>query len=49
MNTLVEIKVINPNIYVRNAMKFLMALIGEDKSSKVTVLDDKPYSILQFI
>jgi len=49
VDTLVEIKVINPNIYIRNAMKFLMAMISEDKSSKITVLDDKPYSILQFI
>ena len=47
--TLVEIKVINPNIYVRNAMKVLIAMIVEEKASKITVLDDKPYSILQFI
>jgi hypothetical protein len=49
VDTLVEVKVINPNIYIRNVMKIFMALIAEEKSSKVTVLDDKPYSILQFI
>ena len=49
MNTLVEIKIINPTIYVRTAMKVLLPLISEDKLSKITVLDDKPYSILQFI
>jgi len=49
VDTLVEVKIINPNIYIRNVMKIFMALIAEEKSSKVTVLDDKPYSILQFI
>lgn len=49
IDTLVEVKVINPNIYVRNAMKLLLAIISPDKSSKITVLDDKPYSVLQFI
>lgn len=48
-DTLVEVKVINPNIYIRNVMKFMMALLPPDKTSKITVLDDKPYSILQFI
>jgi hypothetical protein len=49
MDTLVEVKVINPTIYIRTVMKFLLLFIGEDKLSKITVLDDKPYSILQFI
>jgi len=49
MDTLVEVKVINPTIYIRTVMKFLLQFIGEDKLSKITVLDDKPYSILQFI
>lgn len=48
-DTLVEIKIINPTIYVRSAMKILMAMISDDKLSKITLLDDKPYSILQFI
>jgi hypothetical protein len=49
VDTLVEIKVINPTIYVRSIMKVLMSIISNDKASKITVLDDKPYSILQFI
>ena len=48
-DTLVEIKIINPTIYVRSAMKVLMVMISDDKLSKITLLDDKPYSILQFI
>jgi len=47
--SLVEIKIINPTIYIRSAMKVLMAIVSEDKLSKITLLDDKPYSILQFI
>jgi hypothetical protein len=49
MDTLIEVKVINPTIYIRTVMKFLLQFIGEDKLSKITVLDDKPYSILQFM
>ena len=47
--SLVEIKIINPTIYIRSAMKVLMAIVSEDKLSKITLLDDKPYSVLQFI
>jgi hypothetical protein len=49
VDSLVEIKIINPTVYVRTAMKVLLALIADDKTSKITVLDDKPYSVLQFI
>jgi hypothetical protein len=49
VDTLVEVKVINPKIYVRAVMKVLMSLVSDDKTSKIIVLDDKPYSVLQFI
>jgi len=49
LDSLVEVKVINPTVYVRTAMKVLCAMISDDKASKITVLDDKPYSVLQFI
>jgi hypothetical protein len=49
VDTLVEVKVINPTIYVRAVMKVLMSLVSDDKTSKIIVLDDKPYSVLQFI
>ena len=49
VDTLVEIKIINPTVYVRTAMKILLSFISKEKASKITMLDDKPYSILQFI
>jgi hypothetical protein len=49
LDSLIEIKIINPTIYIRTAMKVLLPLLSEEKASKITVLDDKPYSVLQFI
>ena len=49
IDTLVEVKVINPSIYVRSLITLLSSRMEEDKLSKITVLDDKPYSVLQFI
>lgn len=49
MDTLVEIKVINPSIYMKSLMALLTATIDKEKLSKITVLDDKTYSVLQFI
>jgi hypothetical protein len=46
---LVEVKIINPTIYIQTATKILRATIPDDQSSKITMLDDKPYSVLQFI
>lgn len=49
VDTMVEIKVINPSVYVSGLMKVLTTMVSEEKTSKITVLDDRPYSILQFI
>ena len=49
VDTMVEVKVINPTIYVSGLMKVLTTMVSEEKTSKITVLDDRPYSILQFI
>ena len=49
VDTMVEVKVINPTIYVSGLMKVLTTMVNEEKTSKITVLDDRPYSILQFI
>jgi len=49
VDTLVEIKVINPSIYMRSIVKMMSATLSEDKLSKITMLDDKQYSVLQFI
>ena len=49
VDTMVEVKVINPTIYVSGLMKVITTMVSEEKTSKITVLDDRPYSILQFI
>ena len=49
VDTMVEVKIINPTIYVSGIIKILTVMINEDIISKITVLDDRPYSILQFI
>ena len=49
VDTMVEVTVINPTIYVSGLMKVLTTMVSKEKTSKITVLDDRPYSILQFI
>jgi len=41
--------VINPTIYVSGLMKIMTTMVSEETLSKITILDDRPYSILQFI
>ena len=46
---LVEIKLINPTWHIKCVINAVRAFASEELQSKLTVLDDRPYSVLQFV
>jgi hypothetical protein len=48
-DSLVEIKVINPTIHLKVLLKVIQPFMEEGLKAKLTVLDDRPRSILEFI
>jgi len=48
-NTLEEIKIINPTIHIKLAMKLIVPFASDLIKSKIRVLDDRKYSVLEFI
>jgi hypothetical protein len=45
----VEIKVINPTIHLKVLLKVIQPFMEEGLKAKLTVLDDRPRSVLEFI
>jgi len=48
-NTLEEIKIINPTIHIKVAMKLIVPFMSDLIKSKIRMLDDRPYTVLEFI
>lgn len=48
-NTLDEIKIINPTIHIKVILKVIGPFISDFIKSKIKILDDRPYSVLEFI
>lgn len=46
---LVEIKIINPTWHIKCVINAVRAFASEELQSKLTILDDRPYSVLQFV
>ena len=46
---LIEVKVINPSVYINGIIKVMQTIVDASFMEKITVLDDRKYSILQFI
>jgi hypothetical protein len=47
--SLVEIKVINPTIHLKVLLKVIQPLMEDGLRAKLTLLDDRPRSILEFL
>lgn len=48
-DSLQEIKIINPSVHVKVIMKVIMPFLDKKVVSKIKMLDDRAYSILEFI
>ena len=48
-NTLVEIKIINPTIHLKVLLKVIQPFMDDALKAKLTVLDDRPRSVLEFL
>jgi hypothetical protein len=48
-DTLVEIKVINPTIHLKVLLKVIQPLMEDGLRAKLTILDDRPRSVLEFL
>ncbi len=48
-NNLVEIKVINPSIHIRVILKVIKPFLSDLITSKLKILDDRTYSVLEFV
>jgi CRAL/TRIO domain len=48
-NTLEEIKIINPTIHIKVILKLIRPFMSDLIESKIRMLDDRPYSVLEFI
>jgi hypothetical protein len=49
MDTLQEIKIINPSIHLKVILKVILPFLNDGLKPKFKMLDDRPYSILEFI
>lgn len=49
VSTLVELKVINPTWHINGLISKVKDRSTQEFNSKITVLDDRPYSVLQFM
>ncbi len=47
--TLVEIKVINPTIHLKVLLKVIRPFMEEGLRAKLSILDDRPRSVLEFL
>ena len=47
--TLVEIKVINPTIHLKVLLKMVQPFMEDGLRAKLTILDDRPRSVLEFL
>lgn len=47
--TLIEIKVINPTIHLKVLLKVIQPFMEEELRAKLTILDDRPRSVLEFL
>jgi hypothetical protein len=48
-STLQEIKIINPSWHIKGIVKCMSPFVTEDIKSKVNMMDDRVYSILEFV
>ncbi len=47
--TLKEIKIINPSVHLRVILKVIMPFLQDGLREKMRLLEDRPYSILEFL
>lgn len=48
-NTLIEVKIINPTWHIHGCIKFGELFMTSEMLNKIKILDDRRYSILEFI
>lgn len=48
-HNLVEVKVINPSIHIKVILKVIKPFLNDSIANKINLLDDRVYSILEFI
>ena len=49
VRSLREIKIINPSVHLRVLLKVVLPFLHEELRQRIRILEDRPYSILEFI